>query len=104
MQGTKPWETQKRLIQIGTSVLELAKFNEARQNSFEEIMLIEISMTTKIKPEMEISIFKERFFPNTTVDLKNKDLNNKPVSEELAEIKHLLKVLIKGQQATHSHL
>jgi hypothetical protein len=60
---------------IGTSVLELAKFNEARQNSFEEIMLIEISMTTKIKPEMEISIFKERFFPNTTVDLKNKDLN-----------------------------
>jgi hypothetical protein len=60
---------------IGTSVLELATFNEARQNSFEEIMLIEISMTTKIKPEMEISIFKERFFPNTTVDLKNKDLN-----------------------------
>jgi hypothetical protein len=65
MQGTKPWETQKRLIQIGTSVLELAKFNEARQNSFEEIMLIEISMTTKIKPEMEISISKVRYYDSS---------------------------------------
>jgi hypothetical protein len=50
---------------IGTSVLELAKFNEARQNSFEEIMLIEISMTTKIKPEMEISISKVRYYDSS---------------------------------------
>lgn len=35
---------------------------------------------------------------------KNKDLNNKPVSEELAEIRHLLKILTKGQQEIKSHL
>jgi hypothetical protein len=35
---------------------------------------------------------------------RNKTAENKPVSEELAEIKHILKVLVKDNKEIKSHL